>query len=55
MDTSMLKTLANKHHSTVTAMAARYKTTIATPRGPRVCFQVTVTRSGGRNHCRALR
>jgi hypothetical protein len=44
----MLKTLANKHHSTVTAMAARYKTTLATPRGPRTCFQVTVHRSGGR-------
>jgi group II intron reverse transcriptase/maturase len=48
METSMLKTLANKHHSTVTKMAARYKATIATPHGPRKCFQVTVTRSGGR-------
>jgi Type II intron maturase/Reverse transcriptase (RNA-dependent DNA polymerase) len=48
METSMLKTLASKHHSTVTAMAARYKNTIATPRGPRMCFQVTVSRSGGR-------
>jgi hypothetical protein len=48
METSMLKTLANKHHSTVTAMAARYKTTIATPRGPRMCFQVTVHRNDGR-------
>ncbi|MFG1708023.1 group II intron reverse transcriptase/maturase [Nonomuraea sp. M3C6] len=49
METSMLKTLANKHPSTVSKMAARYKATISTPRGPRTCFQVTVNRSGGRN------
>jgi type II intron maturase len=50
METSMLKTLANKHHSTVTAMAARYKTTLATPRGPRTCFQVTVHAAAAENH-----
>ena len=36
METSMLKTLARKHTSTVTKMARKYKTTIDTPdgRGP---------------------
>jgi hypothetical protein len=46
MKTSMLKTLACKHDSTVTKMAERYKTTIATPYGPRRCFEVTVKRTG---------
>jgi hypothetical protein len=45
-ETSMLKTLASKHDSTVTKMAARYRTTITTPYGPRKCFQVTVERHG---------
>lgn len=44
MKTSMLKTLACKHDSTVTAMADRYKTTIHTPHGPRRCFEVCVER-----------
>jgi len=44
--TSMLKTLAAKHRSTVTAMAIRYRTTIDTPHGKRTCFQVTVERKG---------
>jgi hypothetical protein len=48
METSMLKTLAGKHRSTVTKMAAKYKTTIDTPDGPRTCFQVTVPRDRGR-------
>ena len=48
METSMLKTLAGKHRSTVTKMARKYKTTIETPDGPRTCFQVTVDRDGGR-------
>lgn len=39
METSMLKTLAAKHHSTVSTMAARYKTTIETPHGTRMCFE----------------
>ena len=47
MKTSMLKTLACKHDSTVTKMADRYKTTIATPHGPRRCFDVSVERDGG--------
>ncbi len=46
MKTSMLKTLACKHDSTVTKMADRYKTTIATPYGPRRCFEVNVEREG---------
>ena len=46
MKTSMLKTLACKHDSTVTKMADRYKTTIATPHGPRRCFEVSVERAG---------
>jgi group II intron reverse transcriptase/maturase len=46
MKTSMLKTLACKHDSTVTKMADRYKTTITTPHGPRRCFEVTVEREG---------
>jgi len=48
METSLLKTLAGKHRSTVTKMARRYKATIQTPDGPRACLQVTVERDGGR-------
>ncbi len=45
-ETSMLKTLAARHESSVTKMARKYKATIATPHGPRVCFQATVERAG---------
>lgn len=45
-ETSMLKTLAAKHKSTVTKMAARYKTTIETPHGLRTCFEARVPRDG---------
>src|SRR3954468_13750612 len=48
METSMLKTLAAKHRSTVTKMARRYKITIESPAGPRTVFQVTVDRDRGR-------
>jgi hypothetical protein len=48
METSMLKTLAGKHRSTVTAMARKHKTTIETPAGTRTVFQVTVDRDRGR-------
>jgi Type II intron maturase len=48
METSMLKTLAGKHRSTVTKMARQYKTTIESPAGPRTVFQVTVERDRGR-------
>ena len=44
METAMLKTLANKHKSTVTTMARKYKAVTDTPDGPRTCFQVTVPR-----------
>jgi group II intron reverse transcriptase/maturase len=48
METSLLKTLAGKHRSTVTKMARKYKATIETPDGPRKCLQVTVHRDRGR-------
>src|SRR6266516_5447895 len=43
-ETSLLKTLAGKHRSSVTKMAKRYKATIETPYGPRKCLQVVVQR-----------
>ncbi|WP_207924239.1 reverse transcriptase/maturase family protein [Actinomadura bangladeshensis] len=46
MLTSMLKTLAAKHHSTTSKMAAKHKTTIMTPYGRRRCFEVRVERAG---------
>jgi group II intron reverse transcriptase/maturase len=46
METSLLKTLACKYHSTVSKMAARYKATIDTPHGPRTCLRATVARTG---------
>jgi hypothetical protein len=45
-ETSMLKTLAARHESSVTKMARKYKATVDTPHGPRVCFQATVERAG---------
>ena len=45
-ETSMLKTLAAKHSSTVTKMAARYKAKIETPYGLRTCFEARVEREG---------
>jgi group II intron reverse transcriptase/maturase len=45
-ETSMLKTLAAKHSSTVTAMAARHKAKIDTPHGIRTCFEARVERDG---------
>ena len=44
--TSMLKTLAHRHRSTVTKMAAKHKAVIATPHGPRRCFEARVERDG---------
>lgn len=44
METSMLKTLAGKHRSSVTKMAAKHKAKIATPYGPRTCFQASIAR-----------
>jgi hypothetical protein len=39
METSLLKTLAAKHNSSVTKMASRYKAKIETPHGLRTCFE----------------
>jgi group II intron reverse transcriptase/maturase len=44
--TSMLKTLAAKHRSSVAGMAARYKAEAATADGPRACFEARRTRQG---------
>src|SRR6195952_184148 len=48
METSLLKTLAGKHRSTVTKMARRYKASVPTPVGPRTCLQVRIERADGR-------
>ena len=45
-ETSMLKTLAAKHRSTVTKMARRYKAVTITPHGPRACFEARTERPG---------
>jgi group II intron reverse transcriptase/maturase len=46
MTTSLLKTLACKHDSSVSKMATKYQATVRTPHGPHRCFQVSVERSG---------
>jgi group II intron reverse transcriptase/maturase len=46
METSLLKTLANKHRSSVSKMARKYKATIDTPHGLRKCLEASVERSG---------
>ena len=48
METSLLKTLAGKHGSTVTTMARKHAATIHTPHGPRKCLQARVERGNGR-------
>ena len=48
METSMLKTLANKHKSTVTKMAAKYRTRVTTPGGMLTCFRAVVEREAGK-------
>ena len=45
-ETSMLKTLAAKHQSTVSKMAARHKAKIETRYGLRTCFEARVHRDG---------
>jgi len=42
----MLKTMAARHHSTVTKMAARYKAKIETSHGLRTCFEARKHRKG---------
>jgi hypothetical protein len=44
--TSMLKTLAAKHKSTVVKMAARHRAKIETPYGLRTCFEARLHRVG---------
>jgi hypothetical protein len=44
METSMLKTLAAKHRSSVSKMAAKHKARIDTPNGPRACFEARIER-----------
>ena len=44
--TSMLKTLAAKHKSSVAKMAARYKAKVITGHGPRTCFEARRHREG---------
>jgi hypothetical protein len=46
METSMLKTLARKHGSSVSRMAAKHKAKIGTPHGPRTCFEASIVRDG---------
>src|SRR6516165_6064911 len=48
MLTSLLKTLAGKHGSSVSKTARKYAATIETPHGPRKCMQVRVERTEGR-------
>jgi hypothetical protein len=44
--TSMLKTLAAKHRSTVTKTAARHRAAIETSDGPRTCYEARTKREG---------
>ena len=48
METSLLKTLAGKHRSTVSAMARKHRAAVVTPAGPRKMLQVVVPRNRGR-------
>ena len=45
-ETSMLKTLAAKHKSTVTKMAARHQAKVITADGPRTCYEARRKRRG---------
>jgi hypothetical protein len=46
METSLLKTPANKHKSSVSEMARRYRSTVLTDHGPRPCLEARVERQG---------
>ena len=46
METSMLKTLASKHRSSVSKAATRYKAKVQTPHGPRTRFEASIQREG---------
>jgi group II intron reverse transcriptase/maturase len=45
-ETSMLKTLAAKHKSTVSKISARHRAEIETPYGLRTCFEARIERNG---------
>ena len=45
METSMLRTLAGKHRSSISKMAARHKAKIEPPHGPRTCFEARIERA----------
>jgi hypothetical protein len=45
MQTSLLRTLASKHRSTVTKMAVKHRAKITTPLGPRTCYEAIVQRT----------
>ncbi|HSL06536.1 MAG TPA: reverse transcriptase domain-containing protein [Pseudonocardiaceae bacterium] len=45
-ETSMLKTLAAKHDSSVAKVARKFKATVTTAHGPRACFEAVVERAG---------
>ena len=45
-ETSLLKTLAAKHDSSVSQTAARYKAKVVTGHGLRTCFEVRIQRAG---------
>jgi group II intron reverse transcriptase/maturase len=47
MQTSLLRTLAGKHDSSVVKIARRYRATIETPHGSRKCLQVSTERGEG--------
>ena len=46
MQTSLLKTLANKYQSSTAKMARRFKAKVSTSDGPRTCLEVQVPRDG---------
>jgi group II intron reverse transcriptase/maturase len=46
VETSLLKTLANKHRTSVAQIARRYRVWVDTPRGRRRAFRVVVERPG---------
>ncbi len=46
METSLLKTLAGKHKTSVSEMVRKYRTTVPTDYGPRRCLEVKVEREG---------
>ncbi|MEV5532390.1 reverse transcriptase/maturase family protein [Streptomyces prunicolor] len=48
MQSSLLCSLANKHRSTMSKMARKYKVTTDTPAGPRKCLQASITRAPSR-------